>query len=472
MLSMERTDSAVVIGASIGGLLAARALSETHAEVTVVDRDLLPEEAASRRGVPQGRQLHVLLARGREAFDELFPGLTEELAAMGAPLIDLQEQVHWYNDGYRMRRVPSPLVAFGISRPLLEHVVRARVAALPGVNLVAGCEVTSLVAAPGSGRVTGVRVRPRAGDTASAAESVIHADLVVDAGGRGSRSPVWLQELGYAPAAQEQVRVGITYVTRTYRREPHHLGGLLGAFTNATPELPRAGIVAAQENGTFAVVLSGMLGEEPPTDDEGMARYAATLTAPQIAEVVRSAVPLSAPVRMRYPASVRRRYERLRRFPDGYLVMADALCSFNPVYGQGMTVAALEALLLRRLLTRGADGLARRFFRGAARIIDAPWSISVGTDLRFPGVEGRRTATVRFVNAYVNRVHAAATTDPVVGAAFLRVLNLIDAPARLLAPTVALRILWGLLGRPAPAAPRPEAELAAGVGTGGRGAPS
>ncbi|GAA3076445.1 FAD-dependent oxidoreductase [Streptosporangium carneum] len=443
---MTHADRAVVIGSGMGGLLAARALSETYAEVVVVDRDLIPEGSAARKGVPQGRQLHVLLARGREAFDTLFPGMSTELARLGSPLVDLQHQVHWYNDGHRMRRAPSPLLAFGISRPLLEHTVRARVAALPGVRLVSGCEVLGLTATPDSRRVTGVRVLPR-GETA---ESVIDADMVVDAGGRASRSPIWLEELGYARAPEERVQVDLTYVTRVYKREPHHLDGLLGALTNAVPGLPRGGIVAVQEDDRLGVALSGVLGEEPPTDDEGMVRYAETLAAPQIAEIVRSAVPVSAPAKMRFPASVRRRYERLRRFPGGYLVTADALCGFNPVYGQGMTVAALEALLLRRLIASGTDDLARRFFRGAARLIDAPWSISVGTDLRFPEVEGRRSMTVRLVNAYVGMLHAAAVTDPALGAAFIRVLNLIDPPARLMAPATVFRVLRGTLGRRSP----------------------
>ncbi|MGC5015795.1 FAD-dependent oxidoreductase [Streptosporangium sp. DT93] len=476
---MEHAGTAVVIGASIGGLLAARALTGRYAKITLVDRDLLPDEATARRGVPQGRQLHILLARGREVFEELLPGLSEELARLGAPLIDLHDQVHWYNDGHRMHRAPSELRAFGVSRPLLEHAVRARVTALPGVSILPGHEVVGLTVTPGSQRVEGVRVRPRTTGTSEPitepiTESVIGADLVVDAAGRASRTPVWLRELGYECAPEEQVRVDITYVTRNYRRESHHLDGLSGVLTNAVPALPRTGIVAAQEEDRFAVVLAGMLGEEPPTDDEGLARYATSLAAPQIGEVVRSAVPLDAPVRMRFPASTRRRYERLRSFPDGYLVVGDALCSFNPLYGQGMTVAALQARLLADLLTRKGDRkdgrgdkrIARRFFRGAARIIDAPWSISVGTDLRFPEVKGRRTPKVRLVNAYVHRLHAAATADPVLGAAFLRVLNLIDAPARLLTPKIMLRVLRGASARP----PAKTSPAACEAGTDGRAA--
>jgi 2-polyprenyl-6-methoxyphenol hydroxylase-like FAD-dependent oxidoreductase len=440
---MAFTGSAVVIGGSMGGLLAARALSDTYATVVVVDRDTLPDKPANRRGVPQGRQLHVLLARGRETLDELFPGLTDELDSLGAPLVDLHGQVNWYNDGYLMRRAPSPLVAVGIGRALLEYAVRARVAALPGVEFLPATEVLGLTVTPDGRRVTGVRVLPHGAEDNKA--HTIDADLVVDAAGRASRTPIWLEQLGYPRPVEEQVRVDVTYVTRTYRREPHHINGLSGALTNAIPGAPRAAIVAVREDDGFAVALCGMLGEEPPTDDEGMVEFAESLAAPEIAEVVRSAVPLSEPVKMRFPASVRRRYERLRRFPDGYLVVADALCSFNPIYGQGMTVAGLEALLLRDLLAAGTEGLARRFFRRAAKLIDAPWSIAVGTDLRFPEVVGRRSAKIRFVNAYVHQLHRAATADPVLGAAFLRVLNLIDTPTRLLVPAIVLRVLRGSL---------------------------
>lgn len=436
--------TAVVIGASMGGLLAARALSETFAEVVLVDRDMVPDMAASRRGVPQDKQLHVLLARGREALEELFPGLTDELAGLGVPLVDLHGQVDWVNNGHPMLKAPSTMIAFGIGRPLMEHTVRARVAARPGVTILTGTEVVGLLTTPDSRRVTGVRVHERDAD----APRELRADFVVDTSGRGSRMPVWLGQLGYPTVLEEKVDVGITYVTRTYHREPHHLGGLLGSVTNSVPGLPRSGVVAAQEGNRFAVALCGMLGDVPSSDDDGMTEFARTLPAPHFAEIVGGAVPASEPAVMRFPASQRRRYEKMQRFPDGLLVMGDAMCSFNPVYGQGMTVASLQALLLRRMLAKGTNGIARRFFKGAAKVIDGPWSISVGSDLRFAEVEGRRTLQVRLVNAYVGRLHASATADPVLGTAFLRVINLIDPPTKLLAPGIVLRVLRGAKPQP------------------------
>jgi len=448
-----------VIGAGMGGLLAARALSEHYARVVLVDRDRLPEALSGRRGVPQGRQLHVLLARGREVLEELFPGLTAELAEAGAPIVDLHGEVHWYNDGHLMRRAPSDLRAAGVSRPLLEHTVRGRVTALPGVEVLSGCDVTALVADEDGTAVRGVVGVPQ-GEEAEPFH--IASDLVVDAGGRASRSTRWLAQLGYAAPREDVVRVDVTYVTRQYEYDPEHLDGMLGALANAVPGNPRAGIAAAVEGGRVAVALSGMLGVRPPADHAGMLAFADTLAAPHFARIIRSARPVSEPATMRFPASVRRRYERLRRFPAGYLVIGDALCSFNPIYGQGMTAASLQALALRRLIAEHRDSprLALRFFHAAARIIDGPWSIAVGNDLRFAEVPGRRSVRVRLINAFVRRLHVAATRDEVLGAAFIRVLNLVRPPGSLLAPGIVLRVLRGsapragsgsVPGRPDPA---------------------
>ncbi|OJF11049.1 FAD-dependent monooxygenase [Couchioplanes caeruleus] len=439
---MVSAGNAVVLGASMAGLIAARVLSDAYDTVTIIDRDTLPETAAARRGVPQSRQLHVLLAQGRRALVELFDGLSDELSAAGAPQVDLHNQVHWCNDGYPMRRAASDLIGVGISRPLLEATVRARVRKLANVRFFPPAEATALLHTDDRSRITGVLATLRTGT-----EYRLHADLVVDACGRASRSPVWLAELGYPAPAEQRVPVDVTYVTRTYERDARHLGGLLGALTNAVPGRPRTGIVAAQEDGRFAVALSGMLGEQPPLDDEGFTRFAESLGMPVISRLVRDAAPVGSPARMRFPASVRRRYERLRRFPLGYLVVGDAICSFNPLYGQGMTVAATEGLLLRSLLQGGPDRLARRFFRGAGKLIDGPWSIAVGTDLRFPEVPGPRSPRVRLINAYVHRLHAAARTDAVLGAAFLRVLNLVDPPTRLLRPAIVRRVFRARLRR-------------------------
>jgi 2-polyprenyl-6-methoxyphenol hydroxylase-like FAD-dependent oxidoreductase len=454
-MSRQIGDHAVVLGASMAGLAAARVLADAYERVTVLERDPLPAGAAHRKGVPQSRHAHALLAGGRAALEQLFPGLTDELVANGALTGDLQADTRWYNQGLRLCPAPSDLRALAVSRPLLEQCVRDRVRALGNVRLIDCCDAAGLAATPDGQRVRGVRIVRRADGSA---EEILEADLVLDATGRGSRSPVWLEQLGYPRPAQDEVRIGVAYASRVYRRRRDQLDGDRAAVIAATGERQRGGVLLSMEGDRWIVTLFGYLGQRPPTDHDGFTAFAATLPAPDIFEAIADAEPLGDVLPARYPASVWRRYERLDRFPDGYLVTGDAVCGFNPVYGQGMSVAALEALALRECLQDGpAAGLATRFFAKVARILDIPWGIAVGSDLRFPRVQGARTAKVRFVNAYLARFHLSAAADPVLGRAFLRVVNLMDRPESLLRPALALRVVVGNLRRAAarPGSPQP-----------------
>jgi 2-polyprenyl-6-methoxyphenol hydroxylase-like FAD-dependent oxidoreductase len=438
-------DHAVVLGASMAGLLAARVLADAYAQVTVIDRDQLPEASTHRRGVPHGRHVHALMPGGQQALEELFPGLTAELIARGVPTGDVLAHGRWYLNGHRLRQTPTGLVALSPSRPVLEGHVRARVRALPNLRFLDSCDIVGLATTPDGRRVTGVRVLRRADGSA---EELLDADLVVDATGRGSRTPIWLEALGYSRPETEQVRIGLGYATRTYRLPPDALGGDLAVVQAATPQHPRSGVLLLLKGDRWMLTLGGRLGDHPPIDPDGFLEFARSLRFPDIYQTVRDAEPLDDPVGFRFPASVRYRYERLDRFPDGLLVLGDAVCSFNPVYGQGMTVAALEALALRRDLERGAAPQPRRFFRDLARVVDVPWEIAAGGDLVFPGVPGRRTLKARLVNAYLARLHAAAANDASLAGAFLRVAGLVASPQSLLRPGIAVRVLRGSL-RPA-----------------------
>jgi 2-polyprenyl-6-methoxyphenol hydroxylase-like FAD-dependent oxidoreductase len=447
-------EHAVVLGASMAGLATARVLADAYEQVTVLERDALPAAAAHRRGVPQSRHAHALLAGGRVALEELFGGLTDELVANGALSGDLQAETRWYNHGQRLCPGPSDLRAVAVSRPLLEGCIRERVRALRNVRLLDRCDAAGLAVTPDGRRVRGVRVIRHADGSA---EEVLGADLVVDATGRGSRSPAWLEQLGYPRPAEEEVHIGVAYASRVYRRCRDHLDGDRAVVVAATRDRPCGAAMLSMEGDRWMVTLFGYLGLRPPTDPNGFVAFAAGLPVPDVFAVISDAEPLGDVLPARYPASVRRRYERLDRFPDGYLVTGDAVCGFNPVYGQGMSVAALEALALRDCLRDGPTaGLAARFFAKVSRIVDIPWGIAVGSDLRFPGVQGARTAKVRLVNAYLARFHLAAAADPVLGRAFLRVVNLMDRPEALLRPEIARRVLVGNLRRAAtrPGGPR------------------
>ncbi|MFG1609595.1 squalene monooxygenase [Actinoplanes sp. NPDC049265] len=432
----SRNGRAVVIGASLAGLLAARALHESFGEVVVLDRDTLPERPRPRRGLPHGGDAHWLTVRGRWELDELFEGLSPELIGLGAPTFDVRTEFRWWMDGRPLATGPSGLIGLAAGRPLLEFAIRRRVAALPNVRIRPGHAVSDLITTPEGDRVTGVVAIAAGGDQVT----VNDVDLVVDASGRSSRARYWLAQLGYPEVEEERIETRVTAVTRHYRRLPGQLGGRYGTSVPAYPGLHRGGFLLAQENDTWIAALHGWFGATPPDDDAGLVAWAEELDSPDLAEVMRTSPALGEPVRTRFPAGVRLRYDRLGRFPAGFLVTGDAMCVFNPVHGPGMTVAALAASALARLLKDGADDLAARFFAETAAILDGPWTTASADDLRFPETAGDRSTLDPRRDAYLLRLRAAATGDPVLANAFLRVTQMVDPPAALFAPEIAGRV--------------------------------
>jgi 2-polyprenyl-6-methoxyphenol hydroxylase-like FAD-dependent oxidoreductase len=446
---------AVVLGASVAGLLAARVLADHYQRVSVVERDVSPPIGSHRRGVPHGRHLHGLHSRGRRVLEELFEGFTAEMVADGAVTSDVLANTRWQLSGYQLRRAEVGLTGLFSSRPFLEGHIRTRVAALPNVHILEHTDVVSLRAE--AGRVTGVRIMPR---EAGEPGQTLDADLVVDATGRGSRTPLWLEQLGYDRPPVDRLEIGVSYATRTYRLRPGAMGEVSLIVCNATPDNPRSGVMAAVEGHRYILTLVARNGEPAPLDPAAFEEFAAALPFPDIAEAIRDGEPLDSPVPFKFPASVRHRYERLRRLPAGLLVTGDAVCSFNPVYGQGMTVAALEAEVLGRLLSAGGAPQPQRWFAEIAKVVNGPWDGATGADLADPLVPGKRTAKVRLINAYLTRLHAAASTDASLARALIRVLSMTDRPEGLLRPDRMARVL--LRRRPASTATTADAPALAG----------
>jgi 2-polyprenyl-6-methoxyphenol hydroxylase-like FAD-dependent oxidoreductase len=437
----------VVIGASMAGLLAARALADHFEQVTLLERDTFPAPGANRKGVPQGKHTHVLLERGRQIMERYLPGLTDELTGLGAARIaDAGLNIRWFHSGGYHQPGASGLAGVGVSRPTLEAAVRARVLAMPNVQAIEDCNVVGLATTADNSRVTGVRWLNR---QAGNGEERMMADLVVDASGRGSRSPAWLETLGYSQPVTEEVRIGMGYTTCFYRRQPEHIPGLQGIVYLATPPNKRLGVMLAQDGNRWVVTLGGYLGDHVPAERQAFLESARRLPAPHIYDVIKDAEPLGEPVAYKFPANLRRRYEKLGHFPEGYLVVGDALCSFNPIYGQGMTVAALEAEALGECLANanGQTQLARHFFPKASKIIDVSWSTAVGSDLSFSDVEGPRTPLVRFLNWYLGQVHFAAQQDAQVSIAFLKVINMVAPPPSIMQPGIVWRVIKESLSR-------------------------
>jgi 2-polyprenyl-6-methoxyphenol hydroxylase-like FAD-dependent oxidoreductase len=304
--------------------------------------------------------------------------------------------------------------------------VRDRVRELPGVEIRTGRTVTGLITDPG-GRVTGVQTD--AGDLTG-------ADLVVDASGRGSRARHWLVDLGYPEADIEDLDVRLTYVSRMFRLDGEDLGAPLASMTSAEPGQPYGGSAIAEEDGRLRLTLSAMAGTRLPTDDEGLLACALNLPpASPVPHLLKSGKTLGPASLMRYPTESRRRFDRMDRFPQGFLVFGDALCSFNPVYAQGMSVAAMEAVLLRDLVDQGEEDLSVRFLQESATLVDAPWMLALANDRRyFPNAAPDPFAQ------YLTRLRTAMHRDPVLATAFLRVTQLVAPPSTLRAPEIVARV--------------------------------
>jgi 2-polyprenyl-6-methoxyphenol hydroxylase-like FAD-dependent oxidoreductase len=421
----------------MAGLLAARTLSDFYDTVTVVERDELQDTAVDRRGVPQGRHAHGLLLRGVLALDELLPGFVDELVDSGASVIDGRDlsQLHFCMSGHLAVRsgTSEHIRSYGATRPFLENCVRGRVRGIPNVTFVTNHDVQEMSASSAGDRVTGARIA----DRASQESSDVPADLVVDATGRGSRTPMMLERLGYRRPTEEHVSVDLVYRTQRLRTSSDSLTERV-AVVSPIPGRPTGIALVASEHDSWMFTAFGMAGVEPPTDFAELCGLADELLPPHIVTALRGAERVGDVVSHRYPASRWRRYDRAR-LPGGLAVVGDAFCSFNPIYGQGMTIAALQALALRDCLSKGTEDLPRRYFRAAAKPTRLAWRMTAGGDLSLPEIVGTPPLATRVFNRYVDRVLTAAEYDVAAFEQFVRVAWLVDPALSLLRPAIVWR---------------------------------
>jgi 2-polyprenyl-6-methoxyphenol hydroxylase-like FAD-dependent oxidoreductase len=453
---VDPSSHVIVIGAGMGGLVAAHALRRHAARVTVVERDILPSQPAPRAGTPQGRHLHILQPGGLEALERLLPGFADALLARGATAVAAPSEILWLSPAGWMQPHPGGRkVMLSASRDLFEWVTRDLVLGRSSIDVRSGVEVAGLVVE--GDRVVGVDVRPR-GAAPSEPTERLRADLVVDASGRRSHAPDWLAAAGFDRPAEELVDADLAYATRIYRRGHDDLGGWQGIFLQAkAPATTRMGVLFPIEGDRWMVTVAGINGDVPPTDEAGFLEFARGMRSPAIADAVERLEPAGPIVGFRRTENRRRRYESLRGAPDGFVVVGDAACAFNPVYGQGMSVAALTAEALDgavddHLARSGGDlaGVSVRLQALVARTNAGAWMSATGEDMRWPGTEGgKATAADRLVGRYMARVVAAATVDPVANTAFFRVVAMLAPPTSLLRPALA----WRVLSRRHPAPP-------------------
>ncbi|MFH9065051.1 FAD-dependent oxidoreductase [Streptomyces coeruleorubidus] len=438
---------AVVMGGSMGGIVAARILASRFDRVTVVERDTLPAEAKDRRGVPQSPHAHALLISGRQKLDRLFPGLTRELISGGAVPFDPGCDLLFHQMGALRTRFPSGKLGISLSRAYLEHAVRARVRALPNVQVRDETSVTGLTGL--QGRVTGVVLDGGA---------TLYADLVVDATGRSAhRTEAWLRDLGFPAPKEVRVKIDVGYTTRLLHRIPGDRlkdDGLLLLMSAIPPHDKRAAAAFAIEGNRWMVTLGGWHREHAPVDPVLFEKFATDLPFPHLSELLSRAEPVDRGEarKFTYPAARRRYFERLRTLPAGYVALGDAICSFNPLYGQGMTVATQEAMVLARCLDRfgvRSAKMARAYYRGAASAISTPWQTATGGDFVYAETEGPRPLGNGIVNRYVRQAMLASHVSPDVHEVMMDIQHLLTPTTAILRPRTVARTLLAARRSPA-----------------------
>lgn len=441
---------AVVLGGSLAGLLAARILADHFDEVTLIERDAYPETTAARKGIPQANHVHGLLARGRQILEELFPGVQDEMIAAGAPVVDIANEIAWFTPAGWGVRFPSELMVLAFTRPLLDLHVRRRLAENKRVRVLDNTDVLSLIPDSKTNRLAGVLICPRASETDRRVATELRADLVLDATGRASRAPHWLEDLGYEPPEEIVIDAHLAYASRLYRIPENFDGDWHCAYVQAAPpDQKRGAILFKVEDNRWLVTLIGRAGDTPPSDELGFLDFARSLRVSTIFDAIRMAEPLTPIKTHRATQNRLRRYESTKRLPDNFLLLGDAVCAFNPVYGQGMTTAALGAMELSQCL-READGdlrhLSRRFQKRIAKVNAAPWMLAIGEDYRYrETVGGSPTFMTRFMHRYMDHVVQLATHSVPVRKVLLRAFNMLVPPTALFHPKVLFRVLVNIV---------------------------
>jgi 2-polyprenyl-6-methoxyphenol hydroxylase-like FAD-dependent oxidoreductase len=450
---MRRGEHAAVIGGSLAGLLAARVLSDHFDRVTVLERDRYPAEPGPRKGVPQARHLHVLLVRGQTILERLFPGIRDDLIARGVSLIDAARDLAWLTPVGSGPRFDCGLRYVACSRDLIDWAVHRRVAKLANVTICEEVDVTGLVLSADGRAIGGLTLRPRDA-AADRGPEQLSADLVVDTGGRSTRTPQWLEAAGYPAPAETVVNAFLGYASRFYRRPAGLKLNWQGFYVqSAPPSRTRAGVIFPIEGDRWLVTIGRGGRDHPPTDEAEFLAFARSLPTPAFAEAVAAAEPLSPVVGHRNTENRLRHYERLSSRPEQLLVTGDAACAFNSVYGQGMTTAALGAEVLDRRLNDGRPsddltGLAGRFQLALARSNVVPWLLSTSEDYRLPTTEGPPPGrATRLLHRYFDRVLALGVEDTWVGKTMLEVFHPVRPPATLFRPGIAGRVFWRALRR-------------------------
>jgi 2-polyprenyl-6-methoxyphenol hydroxylase-like FAD-dependent oxidoreductase len=442
---MSRTIRVVVLGAGMAGTLAAAALVNLADEIIVIERDRLPSEPAHRAGLPQAHHAHLLWSGGARAIDELLPDAITRLTVYGAKHLGVPANAATLSAHGWLPRFNGAQYAIACTRHLLDWVLREQAKRNPRITIRDHSEVVGLIG--DASRVAGVHVKDRDNDTIEQ----INAELVVDATGRGSKAQHWLTGLGVPGVDQvrkEVIDSGLAYVTRTFQAPAmaaQDFPMVSVQFDVPTAGPGRAASLLPVEDGRWLVTLAGTRGCEPPRDEQGFIDFARhSVRHPIVADLISGLRPLTPTYSSHSTANRRLHFERLPQWPDGIVLLADALATFNPIYGHGMSVAARSCLALRTGLEKNGfgPGSGRRLQRLVAGTVEGAWQLATSIDIFYPQASKTLPGRANRVSLrYVNRVIRAATQQETAAMAFFDTVSLSAAPTRLASPAVLLAAL-------------------------------
>lgn len=428
---------AVVIGGSIAGLLAARVLVEFYDSVVIVESDALPQSPEARRGVPQSPQPHVLFAKGYQILEALFPGIGKDLEAAGAIKIDWAREFHHFDFGAwnQCDRTPSQIVSYTCSRPLLEWAIRQKLSAYSSIQWLSEHRVNGLIEK--QRRIVGIQAESNHRSSIELA-----ADLVVDASGRRSAAPKWLAELGFTPPKTTVVNPFLGYATRRYEATETPNDWKVMLVSQQPPDNTRLGYLAKIENNQWIATLGGYGRDFPPLDEAGFLNFARSLASPRFYEAIASATPLSPIYAHRATANRWYHYEKTG-VPTGFVALGDAVCALCPVYGQGMTVSALSAMVLRDWLKETNHGSSSEFQQRLAKNNQLPWAMAVGQDSRFLTTAGRKQSNrlEAILGWYTQQLVKQTSTNAELNTLLMEVAHQLKPPTQFFHPKVAARLL-------------------------------
>lgn len=435
---------ALVLGGSLAGLLAARVLADHFERVTLLERDRFPTSPTNRRGTPQASHVHALMPRGRQIIEELFPGIHNDMMSDGAPLLDIARDIAWLTPQGWGLNFDSDIEVLSFTRPLLDFHVRRKLSERFNVRVFQNTEVFRLIEGPDN-QVDGVLVRIATAEGLNV-ETPLRADLIVDASGRASRAPHWLEELGYEAPEETVINAHLGYASRLYEIPADFSASWKSLFVQAAPpEEKRGGLLFTVEGDRWLVTLVGGGRDYPPKDEEAFVEFARSLRSPIIYDAIKHAKPIS-PVRVHRGTENRlRHFSTLKRQPKNFIALGDSLCAFNPVYGQGMTIAALGAMELDKSLRENSSEqihFAKQFHKRMDGITKTPWLLATGEDYRYRETDGGApTLMTRFMHGYMNRIVKLATYDPIVRTVLLKAFGMLVQPSAFFRPNILRRVI-------------------------------